>query len=201
MSTTATPYGLRPVNLIGGRPFSGSTRMIKIASGYATNIGFGDIVAIDATTGTLVKVTATGADGTTNAFPAGVVGVFLGCEYTDPNLKYLLQRQNWIASTVAADAKAYVCDDPDTLFTVQASGAVPQTALGANISVVQGAVNTATGNSTVSANHSGTGADTFRPFRIVDFVESSTSTVGDAFTDIIVKFNAGIHSYTSGTGV
>lgn len=201
MASTATPYGVRPMQLIGGQPFAGSTRQIKIASGYNVNIGYGDIVAIDGTTGTLVKVTATGADGTTNAFPAGVIGVFLGVEYTDPSLKYLLHRQNWIAGTVAADAKAYVCADPDTLFQVQASGAVPQTALGANISVVQGAVNTATGNSTVTLNHAGVGTETFRPFRIVDFVESTTSTVGDAFTDVVVKFNHGIHSYMSGTGV
>lgn len=201
MASTATPYGLRPVQLIGGQPFAGSTRMVKIASGYNTNIFYGDIVAIDGTTGTLVKVTATGADGTTNALPAGVIGVFLGTEYTDPNLKYLLQRQNWLAGTVATDAKAYVCVDPDTLFQIQASGAVPQTALGANISLIQTAGSTTTGNSAVAANHAGVGTETFRPLRIVDFVESTSSTVGDAFTDIIVKFNHGIHSYNSGTGV
>jgi hypothetical protein len=31
MATTATPYGLKPINLIGGLPFAGSTRQIKIA--------------------------------------------------------------------------------------------------------------------------------------------------------------------------
>lgn len=201
MASTATPYGLRPIALIGGQPFAGSTRMVRIASGYNVNIFNGDIVAIDGTTGTLVKVTATGADGTTNAFPAGTIGVFLGTEYTDPNLRYLLQRQNWIAGTVAPDAKAYVCMDPDTLFQVQASGSVPQAALGANISVVQNAGSLATGNSAVAANAAGVGTETFRPFRIVDFVDSTSSTVGDAFTDIIVKFNEGIHSFTNPTGV
>jgi len=38
-------------------------------------------------------------------------------------------------------------------------------------------------------------------FRIVDFVDSPTSTVGDAFTDLLIKFNAGIHSYDNATGI
>jgi hypothetical protein len=90
MARTATPYGLRPINLIGGQSFAGSTRQLKIASGYAANIFFGDIVAI-AVDGTIVKVTTVG----TNAapFPAGTVGVFMGCTYTDPTLKYKLNSQ------------------------------------------------------------------------------------------------------------
>ena len=38
-------------------------------------------------------------------------------------------------------------------------------------------------------------------FRIVDFVDGPKSTVGDAFTDLLIKFNAGIHSYTRATGI
>ena len=54
MATTAAPYGLRPINLIGGQSFAGSTRQIAIASGYAANIFFGDIVAI-AVDGTITR--------------------------------------------------------------------------------------------------------------------------------------------------
>ena len=42
--TVDAPYGLVPVNLIGGQPYAGSTRQMKIASGYATNIFNGDVV-------------------------------------------------------------------------------------------------------------------------------------------------------------
>jgi hypothetical protein len=35
--TVSAPFGLRPVNLIGGQVFAGSTRMMEIASGYATS--------------------------------------------------------------------------------------------------------------------------------------------------------------------
>lgn len=200
MATTAAPYGLRPVNLIGGLPYSGSTRLIKIASAYGTNIFYGDIVSILAA-GTIAKVTATGADGTTNAFPAGVVGVFMGCTYTDPNLKYKVFKQYWPASTVASDAYAYVVDDPNVVFQAQADGTMAQSTLGANVCVVQNAGSTTTGDSAVALSASSANTNTFLPFRIVSFVDGPFSAVGDAYTDCLVKFNAGIHSYTSGTGI
>ena len=199
MATTAAPYGLRPINLIGGQLFAGSTRQLPITSAYSTNIFFGDIVAIDATNGTIVKVTNVGS--AADQFPAGVVGVFLGCTYTDPSLKYKLNSQYWPASTVATDAMAYVCDDPDTLFQVQASAAVAQTSLGANFPVVQTAGSTTTGNSKIALNAAGGASTSTIGFRLVDFVNGPFSTVGDAYTDCIVKFNFGQHSYYSATGV
>ena len=42
--TVSAPYGLIPVQLLGGRVYAGSTRMIPIASGYATDLLFGDVV-------------------------------------------------------------------------------------------------------------------------------------------------------------
>lgn len=198
MASTAAPYGLRPVNLIGGQPFAGSTRQIKIASAYGTAIGYGDIVQVH-TDGTITKVTNVGTNA--DPFPVGTVGVFLGCEYTDPNLKYKLYSQQWKAGTVAADAKAFVCDDPDALFMIQADAAVAQTLLHTNMGVNQGAVNTATGNSTVSLDVATSATTNTIAFKVVDFVESAYSTVGDAYTDVIVKFNPLSHAYTNGTGV
>jgi hypothetical protein len=200
MATTAAPYGLRPVNLIGGLPYSGSTRLIKIASAYATNIFYGDIVSILAA-GTIAKVTATGADGTTNAFPAGVVGVFMGCTYTDPNLNYKVFKQYWPASTVASDAFAYVVDDPNVVFQAQADATMAQSTLGSNVCVVQTAGSTTTGDSKVALSASSSNTSTFLPFRVVGFVDGPFSAVGDTYTDCLVKFNTGIHSYTSATGI
>ena len=44
--TVQAPYGLKPVNLIGGQVFAGSTREFPIQYGYATNIFYGDFVKI-----------------------------------------------------------------------------------------------------------------------------------------------------------
>ena len=199
MATTAAPYGLRPINLIGGQVFAGSTRQLPIASGQTTNIFFGDIVAIDATNGTIVKVTNVGS--AADQFPAGVVGVFLGCTYTDPTLKYKLNSQYWPSGTVASDAMAYICDDPDTLFQIQANGSVAQTSLGANFPVIQTAGSTTTGDSKIALNYAGGNTTSTIGLRLVDFVNGPFSTVGDAYTDCIVKFNHGQHSYYNATGV
>jgi hypothetical protein len=198
MATTSAPYGLRPINLIGGQQFAGSTRQIKIASGYAADIFFGDVVAIH-TDGTIVKVTNVGTNA--DPFPAGTVGVFLGCAYTSPTLKYFLNSQYWPTGTVASDAVAYVCDDPDTLFQIQADAAVTQTMLGSNFGVNQTAGSTTTGDSKISLDVATRATTNTVALRLVDFVNGPFSTVGDAFTDCIVKFNFGIHTYYNGTGV
>jgi len=201
MATTATPYGLKAVNHIGGTPYAGSTRLLPIASGYATNIYNGSVVAIVAA-GTVEIVTDLGNNA--DAFPAGVVGVFVGCTYTDPNLGTVVFRNNWPTGTVADDAQAYIVDDPDVIFMAQADGAVTQADLGqnTNFAAVQSTTtgDTTTGNSN-SAVSSTTATTATIAFRIVDFVDSPTSTVGDAFTDLLIKFNAGIHSYDNATGI
>ena len=201
MSATATPYGLKPVNEIGGLPYAGSTRQIKIASGYASNIFYGQVVSIVAA-GTIQVVTTNGDNST--PFPAGTIGVFVGCTYTNPSTKQLTFAQYWPTGTVASDAMAYIVDDYNTLFQVQANGQLSQDALGSNaiFAAVQSSStgSTTTGNST-SAISTSVAATSGYAFRIVDFVESTTSTVGDAYTDVLVKFNPVAHSYNNPTGI
>jgi hypothetical protein len=200
MSATAKPYGLRPINLIGGQQFSGSTRAIKIASGYATNIFKGSVVAIVAA-GTVEIVTTVGS--AASAFPAGTVGVFMGCFYTAANGTPTWS-QFWPTGTVAADAVACIIDDPDVLFQGQCDGTVGQTGLGQNLPFAA-AQSTSTGSTVTGNSNSALDASTATTtgigFRIVDFVASSESSVGDAFTDVIVKFNPGSHSYTNPVGI
>jgi hypothetical protein len=201
MSATATPYGLKPVNEIGGLPYAGSTRQIKIASGYASNIFYGQVVSIVAA-GTIEVVTTVGS--AASPFPAGTIGVFVGCTYTNPSTKQLTFSQYWPTGTVASDAMAYIVDDYNTLFQVQADGTLAQTTLGANANFAAAQStstgSTTTGNST-SAISATTAATSGIAFRIVDFVDSTTSTVGDAYTDVLVKFNPVAHSYNNPTGI
>ena len=183
MASTAAPYGLRPVNLIGGQPYAGSTRMFKIANAYAANIFYGQAVASNGNG--FIQ-----ADTSTTALPAtGVIGVFMGCTYTDPNLKIKVFRQSWPTGTIATDAEAYVVDDPDVVMQIQADEAVAQTALGANIALVASSGSTATGNSTTAADGSTVAATATLPLRIVGFVDGPDSAVGDAYTDLLVKWN------------
>jgi len=203
MAATAAPYGLRPVNLIGGQPYAGSTRMFKIASGYAANIFYGQAVKLNGTTGTVE------ADTSTASFASPVFGVFLGCTYTDPTLRYKVFRQYWPTGTVASDAEAYVVDDPDVVMQAQAGAAITQAQLGENIGFGTSSGSTSTGNSTTPLATTSATTNTL-PLRIVGFVDGPDSAVGDAFTDILVKWNmpntgatasAGGHSYMNPLGV
>jgi hypothetical protein len=197
MASTAAPYGLRPVNLIGGQPYAGSTRLIKINNAYAANIFYGQPVSINSS-GVVIADT-----GTSNVAATGVVGVFVGCTYTDPNLKYKIFKQYWPTGTVATDAYAYVVDDPDVVMQVQADDAVTQADLGANIGFSTFSGDTATGNSETSADVASINTTATLPLRIVGFVDGPESAVGDAFTDILVKWNmpAAVSSNASNASV
>jgi hypothetical protein len=109
------PYGLVPVNLKGGIPFAGSTRMIPIGQGYNTNIFNGDVVGLS--NGNAI-ITPYNADTASAAAAGDIVGVFLGCEYSTGSGPIFgkLRQQYWPAGTNAPDAVGYVLDDPNALF-------------------------------------------------------------------------------------
>ena len=206
MASTASPYGLRAVNEIGGLPYAGSTRTFLInPSGYNANIFNGSVVFVGSD-GYLQLVTGTGADGTTNSFPGsgtltGAVGVFVGCSYVNAQGQQIFS-QYYPANTTGV-VTAQVIDDPNTVFQVQANGSVAQTALGNNVFFANAQStstgSTQTGNSNVAV--SSTSQTATAAFRIIGFVNSTTSQVGDAYTDLLVKFNPGYHSYTNAVGV
>ena len=108
------PYGLKPVNLMGGIPFAGSTRMIPIAQNYATNIFNGDVVGLS---GGNAVITPYNADTTTAAAAGQIVGVFLGTQYpgTSPIFGNL-QAQYYAANNNQPGMIAYVMDNPTALF-------------------------------------------------------------------------------------
>ena len=197
--TVSAPYGLKPVNLIGGQVFAGATRLMEIASGYATNIFYGDLV-LRISDGTIQKDT-----GTTTATPCGV---FLGVSFTNSSTGQIQQQQFYPASqSIKSGTKifAVVADDPDTLFQVAVvSGTtvitgVGITAIGNNTTLVQNAGSTTTGNSAVAVT-AATATTGSLPIRIIDVVRD-TATAADNFPEVIVKINATMHQYNNATGV
>lgn len=200
MSAVSTPYGFRPVNILGGQPFSGADRIYAIPSGYATSIFNGDPVLLTltgATRGQIQRFNET-VVATTVTATSTPVGVFIGCSYTDPTYGKTF-RQYWPGATVAPDAVAYVVDDPDMLFQVQADGAIAQTRIGCNASIIQTVVgNTATGNSGLCLQASSVANSATLPLRIVDWVPAPGNALGDAFTDVIIRFNTHFNRSTTG---
>lgn len=174
----SAPYGLQPINLIGGQVFAGSTRMYPIVYGYATDIFYGDFVVLNRGQLTRASVsTGTGLNQT--------VGVFLGCTYTNPITKQKQFSQYWPASTAAGDCQAYVSDDPDAVFkaAVCSSGTTIASAanamVGCNVSAIN---NTGSANTGNSANAvlapSDTPVTTTLPLRIVGVVPDTAVSLG-----------------------
>jgi len=112
--TVNGPYGLVPVNLMGGIPFAGSTRMIPIAQNYGTNLFNGDVVGLS---GGNAVITPYNANSTSAAAAGQIVGVFLGAQYpgTSPILGNL-QGQYYQANTNKPGMIGYVMDNPTALF-------------------------------------------------------------------------------------
>ena len=176
----SAPYGLKPINLIGGQVFAGSTREYAIPYGYATNIFYGDIVGLSRGNVQRLSV-STGTLGT-------VTGVFLGCSYTNPSTKQKQFAQYWPASTLAGDAVAIVCEDPDQVFkavvcsatTAVASGA--RAMIGQNLAMINNTGNVNTGD---SANALLAPSDTpattdALPVRVLGLVPDTVVTLGTA---------------------
>jgi len=204
MAITAAPYGLKPVKRADGMAYAGATSQYLIdPAGEATNLFYGQVVHIGAD-GYIALSTATGADGGTNAFPTGTnltgsLGVFVGCEYVNDQGQPTFAQYYPSATANGGDIKAYVVDDPNVLFQVQADGAMDQSDIGANtfFAAVQSTStgNTATGNSTSAVD--ATTKTTTAAFRIV----ASASPIGDAFPDLLVKLNPGYSSFDNVVGL
>lgn len=199
------PYGLEPINLIGGQVFAGSTRMYPIQYGYATAIGNGDFVKV--VRGSVTRA-AIGATTSSNA----VTGIFLGCSYTDPVTKQKRFSQYWPASTLAGDAVAYINDDPDTVYkaavcssgVVMASGAYGL--IGTNLACIDNSPNLNTGNSTNAIlAPTATPVTTILPLRCVGVVEetsfSFTATGSSSSTTLTLTGSGAPQAIPVGTSV
>jgi hypothetical protein len=111
-------YGLKPVSLIGGRVFAGSTRLIPISYNYGYNLFNGDVVGI--TSGALA-VTALGAASSVSS-GAGAIGVFVGAQYVNSSSQTVRAQYYPANTTTSASAygpnsmQGYVVDDPQAVF-------------------------------------------------------------------------------------
>ena len=174
------PYGLLSQNLIGGQVFAGSTRMYPIQYGYATDIFYGDFVVLSR--GSITRASVTTGTGLNQT-----VGIFMGCNYTNPLSKQKQFAQYWPASTLAGDCQAYVMDDPDAVFkavvcsatTTVASGATAM--IGTNLSAINNTGSTTTGNSANAVlAPNDTPVTTTLPLRVVGVVLDTAVSLGTA---------------------
>lgn len=198
MANTLAPFGFVQFSGTGSAPTYEQVSM-KIASSNSTAIFFGDAVVpvIGSSTGYIKQAT------TTWTSPATLAGVFVGCKYLSTSQKRVVWSNYWPGSDANGDVEAYVVNDPNAQFKVQAA-AGPLTAanVGNNINVdLTTSGNTSTGISGMAV--SGPATTATLPFRIVSLLStggvavpngspppgSNGTDTASAYNYVVVAFN------------
>ena len=191
MANVSEKFGLRPYRKLDGTPLVGAQNRYTIASGHTTAIFQGDMV-IPLASGNIDRHTAGNA--------TAIVGVFNGCFYTDPTTQKPTYKNYYPGVVAASDITAFVVDDPDAVFLVDADAAFTRAGLFANYSVTNTTGVTQTGLSKVQLDVSTAGTATTFAVQAIDISQdpdNSDTSVSNA--NILVRINN--HFYRSGTGV
>jgi hypothetical protein len=193
MSNQLEKFGLRPYRKLDGTPLAGAQNRYTIAAGYATAIFQGDLVQPN-TAGNIERHTGNTSD--------AVVGVFNGVFYNDPTTQkptYGNYYPGGITPT-QGDITAFVVDDPDAVFLMDADEAFTRADLFKNYSVTTASGVTQTGISSVQLDVSQSGTTATFAVQAIDITqdpENQDTTVSNA--NILVRINN--HFYRSGTGL
>jgi hypothetical protein len=196
MSLTAMAYGLVPVFHPTGQNRANQYRILNnTGTGYGTAIYKGDTVAM----GTNGTVEVGGGAGTT------ILGVFAGCEYIDATGKPVASPY-WPASTAVVSGtaiKAYVYDDPQTVYKISTAGGTPsgyvQTAVGGQCDYTAVAGSTSSG---VSAGYAAAvQASAVGNLRVIGFVNDEIYNITtNPYPEILVQINE-LQMTAGGTGL
>ena len=190
MANQDAPFGFRQVGGLGSRPTSEGTSKYVIASGFADSIYSGDIVEFGAGTsenGTSIAAGYVGTAAETSSIRN--VGIFNGCFYEDPTTSKPTWKNYWPAST-AAEAQAFVYDNPDDLFEAQSEGTIVRATVGSGVEMAYVAGSTINGRSKEELAVTA-GSFAFRVLRLS--ADPSNSDIANANANWIVKFNEHIY--------
>ena len=191
MSNQVEKFGLRPYRKLDGTPLVGAQNRYTIASGLAGAIFQGEMVQ-PLTSGNIERH----APNTSEA----VVGVFNGCFYTDPTTQKPTYSNFYPGSIVASDITAFIVDDPDAVFLMDADATFARADLFKNYSVTNTTGVTQTGMSKAQLDVSVSGvASTFAVQAIDISQDPENSDTSSANANILVRINN--HFYRSGTGL
>lgn len=171
------PSGFREWRYLGASATNMAVQTRFIAYNYGTSIAFGDPVFLN-TDGTIHLYAATGTT---------IDGIFLGCEYFDPNHPSEPPfKPAWLAPTLASGTivRARVAIDPYQTFAAQVNttSVLTQSVVGQNMDIAAGTSGTpVTGSGMSQCALSGTAANTNTlPFRIISIIGLNDGSGGVA---------------------
>ena len=179
MANKDAAFGMVPSRMIGGSPYTGGQSRYRIAANYGTSIVQGDIVA---------QVTGGGVEVHAHGGTVPIVGVFNGCMYTDPTTSEQKFSNYYPASTNASDIIAFVIDDPNVVFEIQADDTFPVADLFGNFDIVYtSSGSTVTGISGAELDVATGATTTSLPLKAIDISgDPENSDVATANTNVLV---------------
>ena len=179
MANKDASFGLKPVRMMGGSPYSGGQSRYRIAANYGTSIFQGDLV---------MQVTGGGVEIHADGGTVPIVGVFNGCMYTDPTTSEQIFSNYYPASTNASDIIAFIHDDPNTVFEIQADDTFPVADLFGNFDIVYtNSGSTYTGISGAELDVTTGATSTNLPLKAIDISQDpDNSDVASANTNVLV---------------
>ena len=191
MANVSEKFGLRPYRKLDGTPLVGAQNRYLISANNTTAIFQGDLVIAE-TDGTITRHVANNS--------TAVIGVFNGCFYTDPTTQKPTFRNSYPGSVNASDITAFVVDDPDAVFLMDADDTFARADCFKNYSVTNATGNTKTGISKVQLDVSVSGVATTFAVQAIDISQDpENSDVTTSNANILVRINK--HFYRSGTGI
>jgi len=192
MANQNSNYGFRPIQLQGAAYNGQGQNEYKIANGETQAIFQGDPVIL----------TANGVVDLGNAAGAELIGIFNGCEYTDPTTSKPTWSNYYPGSIAADDIKAYVIDDPNVVYEVKCnSNAAGQAQVGSNANIATYSNgSTISGISNVAIDGTSFTTNAAANFRVVGLsTDVDNSDYSSANAAIKVKIN--LHSLNDSTGI
>lgn len=189
MANVNEKFGLRPYRSINGAPWNNAQNRYTVANNLSTAIFQGDPVK-PTTAGNVTLARSNTSD--------RIVGVFNGVFYNDPSTQKPTFRNNYPGSIAVAGITAFVVDDPDTVFLVDADAAFTRADLFKNYSLTNVTGNTLTGISEKQLDVSVSGITTTFAVQAIDIQESaSDSDTSTSGVNVLVRINN--HFFRSGT--
>ena len=180
MANKDAAFGLKPSRMMGGGAYTGGQSRYRIANNQSGAIFQGDLVK-QLTGGTVSRAAASST--------VPVVGVFNGCQFTDPTSKEVTFSNHYPGSVAAADIIAFIIDDPDVVFEVQADDTFPVADLFGNFDIVDQSTtgDTSSGRSNVELDVTSGATSTTLPLKAIDISQDpDNSDVGNANTNVMV---------------
>ena len=180
MANKDAAFGLRPAHMMGGAPYSGGQSRYRIANNQSGAIFQGDLVK-QLTGGTVSRAAASST--------VPVVGVFNGCRYTDPTTSEQVFSNYYPGSVAADDIIAFIVDDPNVVFEVQADDTFPVADLFGNFDIVDQTTtgDTRSGRSNMELDVTTGATTTTLPLKAIDISQDpDNDDVASANTNVMV---------------